>query len=106
MLAEQRQLPRKILRGKAMLVMDGAAPVAARSLDIASNGMSISVESMIKAGNKGQVTFEMYFDGKSHILTSKVSITYCIFSGDEFKVGLQFLTMDSASLAIVTKYIR
>ena len=61
---------------------------------------------MIKAGSAGQVTFEMYFDGKAHIITSKTSVTYCIFSGDEFKVGLQFGTLDPATTAAVGKFLR
>ena len=99
-------MARKILRGKAMLVLDGEAAVAARSVDIGNTGMSVSVAHMIKAGSAGQVTFEMYFDGKAHIITSKTSVTYCIFSGDEFKIGLQFLQLDPASGAVINRFMR
>jgi len=99
-------MARKILRGKAMLVLEGEAAVSARALDIGNTGMSVSVANMVKAGSGGQLTFEMYFDGKSHIISCKTSVTYCIFSGNEFKVGLQFLQMDPASSAVINRYMR
>lgn len=86
--------------------MDGAAAVAARTFEIAANGVSLTVEKVLKVAQQGQLTFEMYVDGKSHIISSRISVLHCIFSSNEFKVGLQFKDIDPASAAAIAKYMR
>lgn len=89
-----------------MLVFDGAAPLAARTVDIAANGLSVTLEQMVKPGLKGSITFEMLVEGKVTLITARVAVGYCIFSGDEFKVGLQFGALDPATTAAVGKFLR
>jgi len=89
-----------------MLVLDGMAALAARTVDIASNGMSITLGQMVKTGSKGNITFEMLVDGKVNLVTARVSVGYCIFSGDEFKVGLLFAGLDPATTAALTRFLR
>jgi c-di-GMP-binding flagellar brake protein YcgR len=89
-----------------MLVFDGMAALAARTVDIAANGMAVTLGQMVKAGLKGNITFEMLVDGKVSLITARVSVGYCIFSGDEFKVGLLFAGLDPATTAAVTRFLR
>lgn len=104
--AEQRQAPRKIIRAKAMLLVEGGSPLAARTIDIGVGGMAISVAEPVKAAQKGQVSFEIFFDGKSHIVTANVLVSHCIFSSDGFKVGLQFGKLELSAMTAITKYMR
>lgn len=97
---------RKILRVKAMWVLDGHAPVAARTLDLGTSGVSVHVEQMVKEGAKGQISFEMFTDGKTHMISAKVAVTYCIFSSGEFKVGMQFLQLDPQTAQVLGKFMR
>lgn len=106
MLAEQRQAPRKILRVKAMWVMDGAAPVVARTLDIGSTGVSLLLNESVPTGRRGKVTFEMYFDGTSHIVTAQASVIHCIFSSSGFKAGLQFSNLDMSTMTVISRFMR
>ena len=106
MAIEQRLAPRKVLRVKAMLVMDGAPPMAARTFDIATTGICLHADQSLKMGHQGQISFEMYFGGASHILTVRASVTYCIYSGDAFKVGFQFIDLGLGTLATISKYMR
>jgi hypothetical protein len=105
-LVDQRQISRKILRAKAMVVLDGTAPAPARTLDICQSGLSVTMEHMVQAGAMGNVSFEMFIDGKAQIITCRAKVTYCIFSGDDVKVGFQFMNPDQATLAAITKFMR
>lgn len=106
MLVDQRQVSRKILRAKAMVVLDGAAPTPARTLDICLSGLSLTMGHMVPAGSTGSVSFEMFVDGKPQIITCRSKVTYCIFSGDDVKVGFQFINPDQAATAVIAKFMR
>ena len=89
-----------------MLVMDGAAPVAARTMDVGSGGVSVTVADPLNVGQKGRITFEIYIEGKSHMITAQVAVAHCILSHDGFKAGFQFFNLDPAVGASIAKYMR
>lgn len=97
---------RKILRTKAMLVMDGTPAVLARTIDLGQGGMAVTTEKKVEVGQLGQVVFEMLVDGKPQLLTCRVKVAHCIFSGDEFKVGFAFGTLAPEMNAAIAKFIR
>ena len=106
MLVDQRQGVRKILRVRAMMVIDGAAPVPARTFDLSLAGVSVTSGSKLEPGQVGQVVFEMLVDGKPQIITCRAKVSHCIFSGNEFKVGFVFLPLNADATAAITKYMR
>ncbi|UMR28761.1 PilZ domain-containing protein [Massilia sp. MB5] len=106
MLADQRQAARKILRVKAMILMDGGTPMAARTFDLGTTGMSVTTDHKVEIGKLGQVVFEMLVEGKPQLLTCRSKVTQCIFSGDEFKVGFAFQNLDQAVLTALTRFMR
>ena len=106
MSVEQRQSARKILRAKAMLIMDGAGPVAARTIDVGPGGMSAVVAEPVQAGKQGKVLFELFFDGKANIIEARVGVSHCIFSSAGFKVGLSFMRLDMAVTSAISKFMR
>ncbi|SFV16914.1 PilZ domain-containing protein [Pseudoduganella namucuonensis] len=89
-----------------MVVLDGATPAPARTIDICSTGISLTMGHMVPTGQTGQVSFEMLVDGKPMIITSRSKVTYCIFSGDDVKVGFQFINPEPAALAAIAKFMR
>lgn len=89
-----------------MVVLDGAAAAPARTLDICLSGISLTMGHMVPTGTAGAVSFEMFIDGKPQLITCRVKVTYCIFSGDDVKVGFQFINPEQAALAAITKFMR
>jgi len=89
-----------------MVVLDGAAPTPVRTLDISQSGLSVTMGHMVQAGAAGNVSFEMFIDGKPQIITCRAKVAYCIFSGDEVKVGFQFINPEGAAMAAITKFMR
>ena len=94
------------MRAKAVVVMDGMPPVQARTLDIGATGMSLTFEHKLEGGHMGQVSFELFLDGKPQIMTCRSKVSYCIFSGDHFKIGFQFVNLDLNASAAITKFLR
>lgn len=89
-----------------MLVMDGAGPVAARTIDVGPGGMSAVVAEPVQAGKQGKVLFELFFDGKANIIEARVAVSHCIFSSAGFKVGLGFMQLDMAVTSAISKFMR
>lgn len=106
LLVDQRSTARKIVRSKAVVAMDGMPPQQGRTIDIAATGMSLTFEHKLAVGHMGQVTFELFVEGKGHILGCRSKVSYCIFSGDHFKIGFQFINLDAATTATINKFLR
>jgi hypothetical protein len=103
---EQRQAKRKVLKVRAQLTMDGAAPVAARTLDLSATGVCLNTPSPIKVGQSGFVTFELYFEAKSTPVAARCKASYCLLSSGEFKVGFEFVQLDMALMTLLAKFVR
>lgn len=94
------------MRAKAVVAMDGGAPMAARTLDIGASGVSLTFDHKLAVGALGNVTFELFLDGKAQLVYCRSKVSYCIFSGDHFKIGFQFVNLDPATLSAITKFLR
>ncbi|WP_296944785.1 PilZ domain-containing protein [uncultured Massilia sp.] len=106
MVTDQRKTVRKILKVKAVVAMDGQAPLPARTSDIGSNGVSVTVAHPLQAGQAGQVSLDLLVDGKPTPLHARAKVMYCIFSGDEFKVGFQFMNLDLNAMSQLSRFLR
>ena len=106
MFNEQRQTQRKVFKTKAMIAAAGAAPILGRTVDISSNGMCMSMPNPVNTGAQVQLRFDLMVDGKTHAIQASAKATYCILSGSEFKVGLQFVSLDAATLVALAKFLK
>ena len=106
MLAEQRQSIRKILKVKALVALEGRAPMQVRTVDVSANGVSIAVPEPMQAGQNGQLSFDLLVEGKSVPVAARVQAMYCIFSSGEFKVGFQFLNLDLSAMSQLARFLR
>ena len=103
---EQRQTQRKVLKVKALIVPEGGSPLVARTVDVSSSGMCVSVSAPIELGTHSQLRFDLLVDGKPNTIEVRSKVSYCILSGDEFKVGFQFVNLDLSSMTALAKYLR
>ena len=107
MTVDQRQNARKIMRTRAMLALDGNEAMPARTADISLGGISVTSEYRADAGRLGQVMFEMLVDGKPTVLTCRVKVAHCIFSGNEFRVGCMFQgPLSPEANAAITRFMK
>ena len=106
MFNEQRTTQRKVLKVKALVAPEAGAAVAARTVDISSSGMCVSVADPMAVGATAHVRFDLLVDGKPNTIQVKSRVTYCILSGNEFKVGFTFLNLDLSSMTTLAKFLR
>jgi c-di-GMP-binding flagellar brake protein YcgR len=104
--AEQRQSQRKILKTRAMLALEGGAPVLGRTTDISANGVSLTLPQPVGIGQTAQMRFDLLVEGKLVPIHSKARTQYCILSHGEFKVGLQFLNMELNTMTALSRFLR
>jgi hypothetical protein len=103
---EQRKNARKILKTKAVLVLDSAGPVAGRTADISANGVSVGFSDPLPTGQVGQLMFDLFVDGKLTAIKARAKAMYCIFSDGQFKVGFEFVSLDLAAMTAVARFMR
>lgn len=106
MLTEQRKSARRILKVKAVLALDGQAPMLGRTSDIGANGVSITAPHPLQVGQGGQVRFDLLVEGQVVPMRMRVRVMYCIFGGGEFKVGCQFLNPDLNTTNQLARFLR
>jgi hypothetical protein len=105
-LQEQRQSPRKVLRTKVVLVIDGQGPQTGKSVDISANGISVNIADPLAVGQLGQIRFDLMIEGRFVPIDSRAKALHCIFSHGEYKVGFQFMGLDLASVTALARYLR
>jgi hypothetical protein len=103
---DSRQSARKIVKVRAVVAMEGMAPMPGRTSDIGSNGVSIGVAQPLQVGQTGQVSFDLLVEGKLTAIAARVKVIYCIFSGGEFKAGFQFLNLDLSAMTQLSRFLR
>ena len=103
---EQRKTPRKVYRTKAVLVMDGQAPVIGKTSDVGASGVSINVADPLTVGQAGQLAFDLLVEGTFVTINTRAKVSYCIFSSGEFKVGFHFLSPELAAVTALARFMR
>ena len=106
MAIDHRTSARKILKARAVLALEGQAPVQGRTSDIGANGVSITVPHPLQTGQTGQVGIDLLVDGQPFGLHARVKVMYCIFSSGEFKAGFQFMNLDLNSMSQLSRFLR
>ena len=102
---ELRASKRKVLKVKALLAMEGAETIVARTADVGGDGLCLLVPTSLQAGAVGMVRFELFQDGKSKLIAIKAAVQYCILSQDHYKVGFRFVNLELSSMASLAKYL-
>jgi hypothetical protein len=107
MSVDKRRSPRKELRIKALLTIDGGAgPVLLHTVDIARFGMGLTgIPAQLQAGRHGRLVFDLFLDGRIHSVDVGIRIAYCIPADAGFRAGLQFVDLDSAGATTIAQYV-
>jgi hypothetical protein len=103
---DQRQSPRKILKTRIMLVVEGSAPVLGKTTDLSANGVSVNLPQPVAAGQSAQLRFDLLVEGTVVPIHSKARTQYCILSNGEFKIGLQFLNLELGAMTALSRFLR
>lgn len=105
-MTEQRKAARKIIKVKAVVAMDGQPPLLGRTADIGASGISVTVVRPMQPGQAGQVAFDLLVEGRAVPIQARAKVMYSILSGDEFKVGFQFVNLELAAMTQLARFLR
>ncbi|MBI1890618.1 MAG: PilZ domain-containing protein [Burkholderiales bacterium] len=104
---DQRLSPRKPLRARGLLTLNGTQRLHVNTFDIAPGGMGISLGVQLQPGQRCNVDFAMFHNGKRYLLHAESKVCYCVCGGnDGFKAGLQFLEVDEDTVTTLTEFIK
>lgn len=100
-----RQTVRKILRCKALVRMESGEIVTGRTLDISVDGLSLVLEKSLPEKLLCEVRLDFFLDGKSTRIQSKMRVVSCICTNHTYRVGLQFLVIDSKQEDVISRIL-
>ncbi|NHZ87828.1 PilZ domain-containing protein [Massilia sp. CCM 8733] len=106
MFNEQRQTQRKLLKVKAVVVVDGFSPVTVKTVDVGANGMCILSPDPIQVGANAQLRFDLFVDGGMTTIDVRSKASYCILSHGAFKIGFSFLNLNLSGMTQLAKFLK
>ena len=95
-----------MLKTRAVVTFDGAAPLTARTIDVGGSGICISYPAPMAQGQACELSFDLFLDGKVCTVKTRSKALYCIFSNGEYKIGFQFLSLELAAMTLLAKFMR
>jgi hypothetical protein len=106
MAEETRVAPRKVLRCRAKVMLDGGRPpMMGRTIDISISGICLMLESPLVAGESCVIAFEAPVNGTMRRIMVSAKTVYSIYSSDGFRIGLQFVQLDAANTSIINQIV-
>lgn len=104
---ETRIAPRKILRVRAKVMLNGGRPpVMGRTIDISTSGISVMLEDSLAAGESCVIAFEAPIRGTIRKVMASAKAVYSICGADGFRTGFQFVQLDAANTSIINELAR
>lgn len=103
---EQRLTQRKLLKVKALVAVEGCAPITVKTVDVGANGMCIVSPDPIQVGANAQLRFDLFVDGSMTTIDVRGRASYCILSHGDFKVGFNFLNLNLSGMTQLAKFMK
>lgn len=90
-----RKTPRILFRRSAVLRLNADKVVAAKTIDISSDGICLLADIAINADALCTVEFNASYTEEPIILRLRAHVAYCVLAGqDGFRLGFQFCDLD------------
>lgn len=103
---EQRRAPRKALHRPATVIVDGSSCPGARTQDVSVGGVCVVLHQQVAPGQVCAVEFDIPVKGRHMKVRGVGKGAYSVCVGvDGFRVGVQFLHIDDASLSAIRAYM-
>ncbi|QPI49281.1 PilZ domain-containing protein [Massilia antarctica] len=94
------------MKVKAVVVVDGFAPVTVRTVDIGSSGICVMSPDPIQVGVDALLRFNLPVEGSVTAIEVRSRASYCILSHGDFKVGFNFLNLSLSGMTQLAKFMR
>ena len=94
---ERKQAGRRIVKARAVLAMEGQAPLQGRTTEVGVNGASIALERPLRVGQDGHLGFDLLVEGRRTPIAARAGVHYGVFGSGECRSGFRFLGLDTAA---------
>jgi len=106
MLPDQRQHPRKIFRTTVSIFLNEGRGYEASSVDLSIGGICVTLRGKnLQPGQMCALSFNLFTRGKAHKINTVAKVAYSVCSGNEFKIGFQFMKMDAGCTAAIESFM-
>lgn len=103
---DKRQQPRKIFKTIVTVTLDEGRVYEAKSVDISSGGMCLILPGKnLPVGTHCTIRFDLVSNRRVHKISAVSKVTYSICASEGFKIGFQFVKIDSGCLAAVESFM-
>lgn len=103
---ERKRAGRRIVKVRAVLAMEGQAPLQGRTTEVGVDGVSVALERPLRVGQAGHLGFDLLVEGRRTPIAARARVHYCVFGSGEFRAGLQFLHLDTAAASDLARFLR
>jgi hypothetical protein len=97
---------RKKFHCTAHLLRTNCPVISGRTIDISTQGISLTVADQLEAGDGYIISFENVLNGKKFKVTARATVVYSILSGSAFRTGLKFVLLDASTEAEIRAIMR
>jgi hypothetical protein len=103
---EQRKSERKIVKVKALVKMESGEGILGRTFDLGQSGVGILLDMPMKNGAQARVSIGLLVNGIVTPIHTQARVQYCIFSNGDYRIGMQFLQLDTATATMLARFLR
>lgn len=103
---EQRRSERKIVKVKALVKLADGEGVMGRTFDLGATGVGLLLDVPMKVGVQARVSVGLLVNGVVTPIHTQARVQYCIFSNGDYRLGMQFLQLDTATATMLARFLR
>lgn len=103
---EQRRDRRKLIRLRADVRLPGNSVLEGHTVDLSSRGVGILSPVSLSHGQDCTISLDLTACGENVALRLVGRVCYCMESGTEYRVGLQFVQMDESTALLLNELLK
>lgn len=103
---ELRKTERKLVKVKTLVKPDVGDAIMGRSFDLGASGIGVMLDAPLKEATLARVSIGLLVNGVVTPLHTRARVQYCIFSSGEYRLGFQFMQLDTATATALARFLR
>ena len=105
--ADMRTSMRRVVALKARVLLPGGKMMDGRTHDISTGGVGLLLRAPLASQSAVQVAVQLpkpKMPGQYDVITGAGKVVFQVLKGDDYQIGVQWLSLDSKVLALLTAF--
>jgi hypothetical protein len=103
---EQRREHRKLIRLRADVRLPDNSVLEGHTVDLSRRGVGILSPVQLTNGQNCTISLDLTACGENVALRLVGRVCYCMESGNEYRIGLQFVQMDESTALLISELLK